>query len=241
MKTNFNIYLAFDCQILLSGFELLIQSHVNLPANIKKFHSATEVLAFDFSQGANEQNILLFDCSLANDFTNSQLIQFFKKFPHLMTMIMVEEFKHEKIKFLYSIGVKSVLDRNIKANEFLEMFDQTINGEKSLSPEFKTLVLEDFCETLNNYPSTKSLSLNEYESKKKDYYNQLFGLTKREKEILSLISEGKNTKDISQELFISLHTVETHRRNLLEKLDVRNTAEMVKVAMMNNLILVGAY
>ena len=55
-------------------------------------------------------------------------------------------------------------------------------------------------------------------------------LTSREKEILHLISEGLSTKMIADRCHISIHTVETHRRHLLEKIQVRNSMELVKEA-----------
>ncbi|GHN02100.1 hypothetical protein WSM22_35890 [Cytophagales bacterium WSM2-2] len=55
-------------------------------------------------------------------------------------------------------------------------------------------------------------------------------LTKREKEILKLISEGLSSKQVSDKLFISINTVETHRRHLLSKLKVKNSIELVKEA-----------
>jgi len=53
-------------------------------------------------------------------------------------------------------------------------------------------------------------------------------LTKREKEVLKLIGEGLSTKRIADKLFISINTVETHRRHLLEKLNVKNSMELIK-------------
>jgi DNA-binding CsgD family transcriptional regulator len=55
------------------------------------------------------------------------------------------------------------------------------------------------------------------------------GITKREKEILYLIGEGYSTKQIADKLFISIYTVETHRRNLLEKMQVKNSMQLVKL------------
>ena len=241
MKTKYNIYLALDCQILLSGFESLIKSKFNSSTNIEAFNSVSNVLSFDFSTFPDATNLLIFDCSLHKGMSNSHFIDFLKKFPDLKTMVLVEDFKLEKIKFLFSIGINAVLDRNIKAENFLEMLDQTLSGKKSLSPEYKKRVLKNFCKTMSDHPDVMTNQPDQYQETKNEYMDQLFKLTKREKEVLSLISEGKNTKDISEELFISLHTVETHRRNLLEKLNVKNTAEMVKVAMLNNLIMVEAY
>jgi DNA-binding NarL/FixJ family response regulator len=55
-------------------------------------------------------------------------------------------------------------------------------------------------------------------------------LTKRESEVLKLIAEGKSNKDIADLLFVSVHTVERHRANMMEKLNVKKTADLVKYA-----------
>ena len=55
-------------------------------------------------------------------------------------------------------------------------------------------------------------------------------LTNREREVLKLIAEGKSNKDIADVLFVSVHTVERHRANMMEKLNVKKTADLVKYA-----------
>ena len=61
-------------------------------------------------------------------------------------------------------------------------------------------------------------------------------LTKREMEILKLICEGLSSKDISEKLFISINTVETHRKRILLKLNVKNSVGVVKYAIENHII-----
>jgi DNA-binding CsgD family transcriptional regulator len=61
-------------------------------------------------------------------------------------------------------------------------------------------------------------------------------LSKREKEILNLISDGLISKEIADNLFISIHTVNTHRQKILEKLDVSNSHEAIKIAKTYGLI-----
>lgn len=61
-------------------------------------------------------------------------------------------------------------------------------------------------------------------------------LTRREKEVLALIMEEHTTQEIADQLFISLNTVETHRRNLLHKLNVRNTAGLVRFTLEHKLL-----
>lgn len=55
-------------------------------------------------------------------------------------------------------------------------------------------------------------------------------LTKREKEILKLIGEGKTSSEIGEKLFVSPFTIETHRRNLMQKFNVKNVASLIKLA-----------
>jgi DNA-binding NarL/FixJ family response regulator len=61
-------------------------------------------------------------------------------------------------------------------------------------------------------------------------------LTRREKEVIELIAEGMTNNEIAQKLFISVSTVDTHRKNILSKLNAKNTAELVKLAFMYKLI-----
>jgi DNA-binding NarL/FixJ family response regulator len=61
-------------------------------------------------------------------------------------------------------------------------------------------------------------------------------LTKREEEVLHCLAEGLTTKEIADKMFISTRTVETHRANMLKKLDVKNTAELIKRATQLHLI-----
>lgn len=61
-------------------------------------------------------------------------------------------------------------------------------------------------------------------------------LTRREKEVLQLIAEGFNTKEIADKLFVGTTTVDTYRKNLLVKLNARNTAVLIKLAVIHQLI-----
>lgn len=64
-------------------------------------------------------------------------------------------------------------------------------------------------------------------------------LTRREKEVLELIAGGMTNNEIAEKIFVSASTVDTHRKNLLSKLEAKNTAELVKLAFFHKLISVG--
>jgi DNA-binding CsgD family transcriptional regulator len=61
-------------------------------------------------------------------------------------------------------------------------------------------------------------------------------LTRREKEVLELIAEGLTNPEIASKLFLTVTTVDSHRKNMLTKFGAKNTAALVKLAVMNNLI-----
>jgi len=60
--------------------------------------------------------------------------------------------------------------------------------------------------------------------------------TDRECEVLRLIAQGKRNKEIAAELTVSVNTVETHRKHIMEKLDLHNTAEIVRFAVRKNVV-----
>ena len=70
----------------------------------------------------------------------------------------------------------------------------------------------------------------------KEIEDNLHLLTERELQVLRLIAEGKTNKDIAVELTVSVYTVETHRKHIMEKLDLHNTAEIVRFALRKKVV-----
>lgn len=70
----------------------------------------------------------------------------------------------------------------------------------------------------------------------KTSWQRFFSLTKQEKEIVKLLAQGNSNTQISDLLFISSHTVHTHRRNIYQKLDIHNTTDLVKISLLLDII-----
>jgi DNA-binding NarL/FixJ family response regulator len=100
--------------------------------------------------------------------------------------------------------------------------ETVMKGERYFSPEITALVFQDFY--------LKEKEGKGLPSKKKT------GLSKREEEVLILIANGKTLKEIAEDLFISIKTVETHKAHIQDKLGLSNTAQLVKYAIEQNLI-----
>lgn len=73
------------------------------------------------------------------------------------------------------------------------------------------------------------------QGKKAETNPMMVELTEREKDVLRLIAQELTSHEIAEKLFISFHTVETHRKNLISKLQVKNIAGLVKYAVQNGL------
>ena len=83
---------------------------------------------------------------------------------------------------------------------------------------------------------SNSVSITMINSLLKKNKSELSELSVREKEILGQVTKGGTNQEIGDKLNISKRTVETHRRNILAKLDIRNTAEMIRYAIQNKLV-----
>ena len=111
-------------------------------------------------------------------------------------------------------GVKGYLLKNATADELVNAITQVHQGNFYFGSEVQKILADSVTQEHTDLPK----------------------LTRREKHVLSLIADGKTTNIIAEELFISPLTVETHRRNLMQKLDVSNAASLIKVAIDKKLI-----
>ncbi len=136
----------------------------------------------------------------------------------ILTMHIGEEYLNEVI----DAGANGYMLKNSDRNELLDGIRAIHNGEKAFSSSVSRLMGECYMRNMQ-----KSKEQPESEKVK---------VTKREREIIQLIAEGHTSSEISQILFISPRTVDTHRTNLMNKLDLKNAAGLVRYALENGLI-----
>jgi DNA-binding NarL/FixJ family response regulator len=110
-------------------------------------------------------------------------------------------------------GARGYVVKASGSDEVLRAVRAVIQGRKYLCPEAAKAVVDGYVGKLQ--PDQKAAHT---------------VLTKREREVLQLVAEGKSSKAIGEELKISFHTVEIHRRNLMQKLSLHTTAELTKYA-----------
>lgn len=117
-------------------------------------------------------------------------------------------------------GARGYLVKDSAEDDLIEAIKAVSEGKAYFSPEVSKMLVEDYVREIRTRQVEDSYEL----------------LTAREREILHLLAEGKSNKDIATLLNLSLFTVETHRRNLQEKLNLHSLAELILYAVRKGLI-----
>lgn len=206
-----SLLLVDDHSMFLEGLKALIEKEVNISiAGTAK--NGVEALAFLKTKSID---VVITDLNMPemDGLTLNRDIK--KKYPRTKTIIVSTHSESDKIMQLIKNDVDGYLLKNANPEELFQAITTVNNGEKHFSQEVKD-------KFMNNVFS---------EDKKANKPV----LTKREKEIMKLITAELTTSEIAESLHISEHTVNSHRKNLLSKLEVKNTAGLVKYAIKHDL------
>lgn len=117
-------------------------------------------------------------------------------------------------------GAKGYLLKDSAESDLIDAIKAVSEGKAFFSPEISKILVEDYVRDMRKRGAEDSYEL----------------LTSREREILHLLAEGKSNKDIATLLDLSLYTVETHRRNLQDKLNLHSLAELILYAVRKGVI-----
>lgn len=202
-----NIFLVDDHQMFLDGLESLLKDVDNI-CIIGKASNGKEAI----DQIDETVEVVLMDISMP-EIDGIELNKLLKaKFPKINTIAISMHNDASIINKLITSNVNGYLLKNAEKNELLDAITAVHQGANYFSEEVKITYQE-------------SLFKREVAEK------QATELSKREIEVLREIVNELTTKEIAEKLFISQHTVESHRKNMLSKLGARNTAGLVKYAL----------
>lgn len=202
-----NIIIADDHNMFLEGLISLLRNVPDISVTAKATNGKELIDLLD----DNEADIVLLDISMPemDGVEVTKIIK--KKYPELKIIILTTHSNSHIIAKLNRLGVDGYLLKNAEKDELLYAIKKVNSGENYFSKEVAE-IQKDFESNLK-----KSLS-------------STTELSNREKEILILIAKQFTAAEIAEKTFISLNTVNTHKRNLLSKLNVKNTAGLVKYA-----------
>ncbi|MBL4755673.1 MAG: response regulator transcription factor [Flavobacteriales bacterium] len=143
-----------------------------------------------------------------------------KTYPHIKVIALTMYNEKALITKMLEAGTEGYILKNIGKDELRLAIETVNNGEQFFSSEIPI--------TLSRPTAVNTIPENQVDA--------LTKLTKRELEILGYIAQGLSNNEIGEELFISSRTVDTHRTNLMKKLDVHNVAGLIRFAIQNDLV-----
>ncbi len=144
------------------------------------------------------------------------------EYPKIKLLVMSMFNDEKQVLRMIKAGAKGHLSYDTNRSEILEAIYTLRNGYEFYAKTITNILL-------SSYISDKNLNSREKENRQKD-------LSAREMEVFKLFAEGNSNRIIADKLFISVRTVETHKTNIMKKIGLKTTVDLVKFAIKNNII-----
>lgn len=207
-----DILIADDHRIMVEGLCGILKDE----KIIGKIYTASDGKEAYELVSANEIDCVIIDINMPgmNGIEAARMIK--KDKPHVKVIIISMLCDPSIVSKAVKAGADAFIIKNTGKEDLLKAITKVMNDEKYISEELSYNLFH----TLNKRP-------------KKDQDEHL---TEREKEIIHYIAEGLTNNEIGEKLFISNRTVDTHRKNILNKLQLKNTAALIKYAAEHNLL-----
>ena len=207
-KTTIKVMIVDDHAMFLEGIEMILKAESDIEL-IGITTSGTEALE---KIEDSLPDVLISDLSMAEIDGLSLTKELSIRFPQLKILILSMHNEGQTIKDLLDAGASGYILKDSNRKELLKAV-RTVYSEGQY-----------FSEAVKNTLVTSMMKHKQNENVCKE----TISLTAREHEVLKLIAKEHTNPEISEMLFISLHTVETHRRNLIKKLKVHNGVGLLK-------------
>ena len=205
-KNPVKVLIVDDHQMVIEGLKSLLQNEESV---IVAGCANTAEKCLQFLK-MNSSDIILMDIGLP-DMSGIELCEIIKqKHPLVKIIALSTHNQGTYVRKMMENGADGYLLKNVDKHEILKAIETICQDKKYLTFEAEQAL--------------------RYEN---ELQNKLPKLTKREKEVLILIAEGLTNPQICEKLFISVDTVDSHRKNLHTKLNVKNTAMLIKFASEN--------
>ncbi|MFP2996107.1 response regulator transcription factor [Spongiivirga sp. MCCC 1A20706] len=198
-----------DHPMVIEGLKMLLQDddQVEVSGYVTTGNDALEFLK------SNKADVVLLDVNLP-DINGVEMVGLILELQATIKILGLSTYSEPSIiNQMIKNGVKGYLLKNATAKELVDAITTVHTGGFYFGAEVQKILAENVAQE-----------------------KEMPKLTRREKHILQLIADGKTTNQIAEQLFISPLTVETHRRNLMQKMKVSNAAALVKIAVEKMLI-----
>jgi DNA-binding NarL/FixJ family response regulator len=138
--------------------------------------------------------------------------------PHIKIIALSMHAETRFVSEMLKAGASAYLLKDSAFEELIQAIQASRSNKIYLSPSIAEKVIKNY---ITSFP--------------RESFSPFSILTQREREVIQLIAEGKSTKKIASLLFLSIKTIETHRQNIMEKLDLHSVAELTKYAIREGL------
>ncbi len=207
------VALADDHEIVRSGIKMVLEDD----PDIKVIWEASDGQETLTAMSNTKPDILIVDIRMPhiNGLEVTQKLK--QKDPTTRIIVLTMHDDSEYILKSLEYGADGYLLKDTSKAEFHKAIHMVQNGQKYFSGDISTTIINSYVSGgLPKDPDLSNKPVSDYQ------------LTKREKQILSMIYDGISNKDIAEELGKSIRTIETHRFNIMKKLQVNNITELFK-------------
>jgi|SRR5690606_37412777 DNA-binding NarL/FixJ family response regulator len=219
MAETIRIMIVDDHRLMRDGLSMLLSQHsdIEVVGTVESGEEAINACA------AQSPDVVLMDIMMGG-MTGIEATRWIKEQNNGIKVIIISsEIRKDLLEAGIQCGIDGYIPKDIDVETLHQAIHTVFNGGRYFNEAITNLVFEEFYHKKKlTQPSGKITLRND--------------LTAREQEVLALVADGKTNKEVAEELFISVKTVDTHKMNILDKLGLRNTAELVKYAIKNKLI-----
>ncbi len=210
------ILLADDHKLMRSGLRVLLEQQPDLVV-IGEASDGREAVALASSL---KPDVLVMDIGMPNLNGIEAAAQVTQVHPEIAIVMLSMHSDESYVLRALKAGAKGYLLKDSAESDLLRAVHAVGEGKSFFSPAVSKVLLDDYVRKLKR-------------SGTEDPYDLL---TPREREVLQLVAEGKSNKDVAQLLNLSVYTVETHRSNIMEKLNLRGVPELILYAVRKGII-----
>lgn len=203
--------------ITRKGMEALINEYTDLSVVV----SVADRQELEEGLKLHQPQLIVIDFA-SEQFKLEALSYIRKKNPSIQILAITTEIPSAIMAKALDAGVTSYVLKDCDKEEIKEALYKTMEGERFLCGK----IVDKLMQASVNAEALSSVSVS----------CEGLNITQRELEIITLIAEGNSNKEIADKLFLSAHTVNTHRKNIMAKLSVNNTAGVVLYAVRENLL-----
>ena len=217
MKGVVRVMLVDDHKIIRDGIEALLKEATDIEV-VGATSSGEEAIN---EVDAIAPDVILMDIMMKG-MTGVEATRWIREqHADIRIILLSMEVKRELVAEGIKSGISGYLPKDVEGARLIEAIRVVAAGGRYFDETITSLIFDDFYHKEKRTQPARQ--------------QRPGGLTKREMEVLALVVDGKTNHEIAEQLFISVKTVETHKANILEKLGLRNTAELVRYAIENKL------